>query len=723
MSSDGVVSIPNTPPTRDETAVIPPDVDQTVPPVFSARVHEHDNAHNYSKIATRLLGVPPYPSRGNGRRNFNYDSKYPTEDPPGEEASDNARVWMIYNDEAGLFDDDMLHGFRDTLDSLLVFAALFSGVVATLLQIMLLRANGNITAINSVARSMFNPDAATRSSADIAINALFFASLSLSLSTALFSILVKQWLTAYAAKIPGTPKDVALTRHLRFFGLQKWMLPELIGVLPLVLHSSLWIFAAGLLLFVWQLNIPVFCAAASILGAAFFLYSISLLVPPCIDGCPYHIPLLDAPIRYIIQNSWRALVYISGWAKYLLVWMARHPCQRAGYNVFLSGRPSTPTFQSRSWFPRSDFESWASPRPTNQCRAVVWLFEYSSNPTIRLAAAKSLAGILPMEDSDKYVTALWLRDNKVGKVLTESQQLVEVIWGQLSGISLPTSSTQLQSVVLHASQTYNPWIRAECALHSWSYSWMQTNTLQSQPAVLTHRHFEAVVVSTSMKRSRQSFIQYILDHEDVWNPKTASWSQHPLNWNQQHPDRLGTPMSYIAIERLSDIVKQVSKRCDINGSVAADDMLSFTPLTFAVTGGHLETVKSLVAAGADFNRGTRPLSLACQHGYMNIVHFLLAHPGVVENTGMEKFAFQSPLYRAIEAGNLEIIRLLLEKGVRVSLQHRDEIMDLVVNGRELWDLEEGIEERRQEVGNMLEGAWANKSSNDSPSPTIEIISI
>ncbi|KAH8822288.1 hypothetical protein DL96DRAFT_1421942, partial [Flagelloscypha sp. PMI_526] len=206
-----------------------------------------------------------------GLRNFDYDSKYPANDLPGEEASDNARVWMIYNDEADLFDDDMLHGFRDTLDSLLVFAALFSAVVTTLLvqtstklepdhaeiityllteQILLLRANGNQTAINTIPSSLLGPNAMTWSSSDIAVNVLFFVSLALSLSTALFSILVKQWLTSYTNKVQGTPKDVALTRHFRFFGLQKWKLPELIGTLPLLLHSSLWLFAAGLLLYV-----------------------------------------------------------------------------------------------------------------------------------------------------------------------------------------------------------------------------------------------------------------------------------------------------------------------------------------------------------------------------------------------------------------------------------------------------------------------------------------
>ncbi|KAF5338298.1 hypothetical protein D9758_015768 [Tetrapyrgos nigripes] len=47
-----------------------------------------------------------------------------TLDELGKEASENARVWKVYLDEAETFDDEMLKGFRDTLDALLVFILL-----------------------------------------------------------------------------------------------------------------------------------------------------------------------------------------------------------------------------------------------------------------------------------------------------------------------------------------------------------------------------------------------------------------------------------------------------------------------------------------------------------------------------------------------------------------------------------------------------------------------
>ncbi|KAJ3817463.1 hypothetical protein F5880DRAFT_1443864, partial [Lentinula raphanica] len=43
----------------------------------------------------------------------------------------NARVWKVYLDEAESRDDELLKGLKDTIDALLIFAALFSAVVTS----------------------------------------------------------------------------------------------------------------------------------------------------------------------------------------------------------------------------------------------------------------------------------------------------------------------------------------------------------------------------------------------------------------------------------------------------------------------------------------------------------------------------------------------------------------------------------------------------------------
>lgn len=58
-----------------------------------------------------------------GGRTFNYEEKY-ADEPLGEELKENSRVFKVYLDEAESFDDDMMRGFRETIDSLLVFVSI-----------------------------------------------------------------------------------------------------------------------------------------------------------------------------------------------------------------------------------------------------------------------------------------------------------------------------------------------------------------------------------------------------------------------------------------------------------------------------------------------------------------------------------------------------------------------------------------------------------------------
>ncbi|KAH8825787.1 hypothetical protein DL96DRAFT_1609881, partial [Flagelloscypha sp. PMI_526] len=261
--------------------------------------------------------------KSNSGKSYNYEEKYP-EDAPGQELGEDARVFKVYNDLAEEYDRDMIRGFRDTLDSLLIFASLFSAVITTfvvqtaqalptdqavvtnhlLVDIAtLLRANGNVTVLAALPPSTFGPDSPTYKTTDIWINGLFFASLSLSLATALLSVLAKQWLQAYTAVISGPAKEIALIRHLRFRGLEKWKMHEIIGALPLVLHSSLALFFAGLFVFVRTLYEGIAYVVAIIGGLAFLCYLFSIILPAIDLQCPYRVTLLYRPSKHIVYAA------------------------------------------------------------------------------------------------------------------------------------------------------------------------------------------------------------------------------------------------------------------------------------------------------------------------------------------------------------------------------------------------------------------------------------
>lgn len=78
-----------------------------------------------------------------------------------------------------------------------------------------------------------------------------------------------------------------------------------------------------------------------------------------------------------------------------------------------------------------------------------------------------------------------------------------------------------------------------------------------------------------------------------------------------------------------------------------------TPLFAASSMGHLNIVKILVESSIGIDKSNRPLQVACQDGYTNIVKLFLNH-GIYSNI-MKCFEF------ACDNGHAEVSKLLLEK--------------------------------------------------------------
>jgi ankyrin repeat protein len=123
------------------------------------------------------------------------------------------------------------------------------------------------------------------------------------------------------------------------------------------------------------------------------------------------------------------------------------------------------------------------------------------------------------------------------------------------------------------------------------------------------------------------------------------------------------------------------------GGAAAGDGGALTPLIYAVRSNDLDSVKTLLAAGADVNQtsgyGWSPLLVATQNRYYSLGAYLLEH-GADPNLGNK--GDWVPLYiatdnRNIESGDypvrkgdmdhLEFIKLLLAKGAKVNARVKD----------------------------------------------------
>ncbi|KIM22253.1 hypothetical protein M408DRAFT_79290, partial [Serendipita vermifera MAFF 305830] len=211
--------------------------------------------------------------------------------------------WELYNDKAALYDREMLKEWDDNLSILLVFvtavnsashlqAALFSGVLTAFIigsmtylipdntgtSIDILQQISMQLANNSMPAYELQPFVAPAWA--VRVNFLFFASLGSALVAALASVLALQWIRDYDIGLVRVtiPRERALRRHLRFEGVQSWFMPEIVAILPTLLHVSLILFLGGIMEWLRQINtIVAVTMMISLAVSAIFYVSTQLM--------------------------------------------------------------------------------------------------------------------------------------------------------------------------------------------------------------------------------------------------------------------------------------------------------------------------------------------------------------------------------------------------------------------------------------------------------------
>jgi hypothetical protein len=152
----------------------------------------------------------------------------------------------------------------------------------------------------------------------VRINIFWFLSLILSLTTVIVGVLSMQWLREYQRNDATTAADEALgLRQMRHEGLLVWRVPEIIGSLPLLLQTAVFLFFCGILDLLWSLHrvvavvvtIPVgllaiFLVATTMLPTLQYAFTrrLNLRIPQC----PY-----KSPQSWIFHRLWSFISVLS----------------------------------------------------------------------------------------------------------------------------------------------------------------------------------------------------------------------------------------------------------------------------------------------------------------------------------------------------------------------------------------------------------------------------
>jgi hypothetical protein len=125
------------------------------------------------------------------------------------------------------------------------------------------------------------------------VNALWFLSLAISLTCALFATFLQQWARRYL-KVTRSRYSLEKRARIRAFfaeGVDKYHLPWVVETLPILLHISLFLFFAGLAVFLLNVNLTIFKVVLSWVAISAALYGCITLMPIIRHDSPYYTSL------------------------------------------------------------------------------------------------------------------------------------------------------------------------------------------------------------------------------------------------------------------------------------------------------------------------------------------------------------------------------------------------------------------------------------------------
>ncbi|KAI0087520.1 hypothetical protein BDY19DRAFT_892824, partial [Irpex rosettiformis] len=221
-----------------------------------------------------------------------------------------SKIFKIIRD----VDGERVQDYREDIDNILVFAGLYSAVLTAflvdsykqlqqdpqdtmifLLQQVVLQTNSFVINDRFINSTLPHPNLVPAFVPTLnaqRVNGLWFTSLVLSLISASFCIIVKQWLRQFLSIGQSSPRAHLRVRHFRTKGITKYWVFEIAAFLPLLLQISLLFFFIGLCLFTTNIHKSIGNTTVTLVTAWGFLFLATIFVPAFDPACPYKFPAL-----------------------------------------------------------------------------------------------------------------------------------------------------------------------------------------------------------------------------------------------------------------------------------------------------------------------------------------------------------------------------------------------------------------------------------------------
>jgi Family of unknown function (DUF6535) len=149
----------------------------------------------------------------------------------------------------------------------------------------------------------------------IAVNTLWFLSLTIGLTSAMLALMLQQWARRYlqvAEHLGHTPHDVARIRAFFSRGVKQLGFSKVAEAMTLLIHISLCLFFIGLLIYLFNINHTIFSAVICWISIVAAAYLIITIMPILRVDSPYYSPF--SPVAFRI---YACLLYSVSFSKRL----------------------------------------------------------------------------------------------------------------------------------------------------------------------------------------------------------------------------------------------------------------------------------------------------------------------------------------------------------------------------------------------------------------------
>ncbi|KAF8800057.1 hypothetical protein BYT27DRAFT_7342631 [Phlegmacium glaucopus] len=418
---------------------------RTLPPFSSNQRSSLDNPYNL-KTRRQSIRIPnsnqasPLPDENKDRFEdipWHCGNPYRYGAPMKEDA------WQKCYKMTEKYDNEMCAAWKEEVDKLLIFAGLFSATITSFtIESYKWLSEGPedvsarllATIATQLSNSSSNPlqpnlilPPFSVSSTDVRINAVWFLSLTLGLTTVLIGILCLQWLREFQRDAALPHKESVALRQMRYEGLMEWYVPEILSALPLLLQLALILFFVGLLDLLWSRHTVVAACISALVGLVMFFLAATTALPALQHAVTKnnHLRIYQCP--YKSPQSW--LFY------------------RMGHSLFW-------IFSSLN-LPWSNFDSPRFHRLLKSAQDLNWMTFDMRWRHLRDAEEVIRGSAKKVRDSDDTVHALqWINDT-----FTQSVEAVYPIYHSLADLEIPAATTTVAGFHLERGQIDNATLR------------------------------------------------------------------------------------------------------------------------------------------------------------------------------------------------------------------------------------------------------------------------